>query len=151
MPETISRKVPAPTKGMGRKYAAAAALDLTYHADAPGNSGGTFWALDAEGTVHLVKVRKVAQRWSTEAGEFIPEHYTAETVADRRAGQEVDPLNNKTITVNSYLWSKSTVWGQRYPGVEVKITVPEIVGGLGPVVVDIPENTAVSLVWNTAD
>lgn len=143
MPETISRKVPAPTKGMGRKYAAAAALDLTYHADAPGNSGGTFWALDAEGTVHLVKVRKVAQRWSTEAGEFIPEHYTAETVADRRAGQEVDPWSNKRCPLGRNLWNL------HYS--EVKITVPEIVGGLGPVVVDIPENTAVSLVWNTAD
>lgn len=128
----------SPTKAQGRKYAAAAALDLTYHADAPGNSGGTFWALDAEGTVHLVKVRKVAQRWSTEAGEFIPEHYTAETVADRRAGQEVDPWSNKCCNL----------WNLYYSA--VTITVPETVGGLGPVVVDIPENTAVSLVWNTA-
>ena len=143
MPETISRrKVKAPTKAQARKYAAAAALDLTYHADAPINSGGTFWALDAEGTVHLVKVRKVAQRWSTEAGESIPEHYTAETVADRRAGQAVDPWSNKRDGRGRAAWS------QVYP--EVRLTVPEVTGGLGPVVVDVPENTAVPLAWNAA-
>ena len=121
----------SPTKAQGRKYAAAAALGLSYHADAPANSGGTFWALDAEGVVHLVKVRTVA-------GDL-----TAETVEDRRAGTVVNPWGNKRDYRGYALWTVV------YPA--VALTVPTVAAGLGPVAVEVPEDTMVSLVWNTAD